>query len=153
MFWLYLLNFSSIVRLCSFSSSRAISQYFKNNKYDMQINKWCYFFGSSVASHVLLHHRKFYTPRTMLNPTLQLQLNDLNENECRKNFWLIHSEIKQLILLLKLSAVLSTPVHYDHVIVVEAFCFLLYHISYPNRCFDVQKKFCQHKSSLCRIFY
>ena len=142
MFRLYLSSFSPIVGLHLFSSSRAVSQYFKDKKSLMQIYKWCHIFGPSIASHVLLHNRKFYISTTMLDPTLWLQLNDINENDCRKFFRFSHSEIKQLIVLLQLPEVLTTPVHHDHVLVVEAFCLLLHCLSYPYRWFDLQKQFC-----------
>jgi hypothetical protein len=74
-------------------------------------------FWPSVASYVLFHNQKFYLPTTMLDPTLQLQLNDVNENDCRFFFRFSHGEVKQLIVLLQLPEVLISPVHHDRVLV------------------------------------
>ncbi len=89
----------------------------------------------------------------MLDPTIQLDLNSLGEGDCRKFFRLSHSEIKQIIVLLQLPDVIITPEHHDRVYIVEAFCLLLHPLSYPSRWFDLQRQFCRHESSLCRIFY
>jgi hypothetical protein len=100
-----------------------------------------------------MNYRSFYIPKTVLDPTIRMDLNSLSETDCRKFFHLSPSEIRHVIVLLQLPDVIITPVHHDRVYVMEAFCLLSCHLSYPNRWFDLSRQFCQHERSLCRIFY
>jgi hypothetical protein len=100
-----------------------------------------------------MKHHSFHIPKTVLDPTIRMDLNSLSETDCRKFFRQSHSEIRQVIVLLQLPDVIITPVHHDRVYVVEAFCLLLRRLSYPNRWFDLSHQFCRHESSLCMIFY
>ncbi len=148
---IYLSTFSPILGLYLFSSLWDCSWYFTVGKLLRQIYRWCIYFGSSMVWNLLLHGRKFY-PKTRLDPTLWLQLNSLNELDCRI-FDLIIVRIKQLVILLQLPEVIITSVHHDLVLVDEALCLLFQHLSYPNRFFDLQKQFGRHENSLCRKFY
>jgi hypothetical protein len=149
---LYLARFSPILGLYLFTSSQTCCRYFNDVKHVKQIYRWCIYFGPSMVYNILLNGKKFYLPKTRLDPTLRLQLNSLNEDDCRKFFRFDHSEIKQIITLLQLPEVIITPVHNDRVLAVEAFCLLLCRLSYPKRWIDLQKQFGRHKSLLAEYF-
>jgi hypothetical protein len=130
-FMLYMSSFSPMFGLNLFSS-QAVSHDFKREHFLLQVYKLCHTFGPVVTAEILLKCRSFHIPKTVLDPTIQMDLNYLTETDCRKYFRLSHSEIRQIIVLLQLPDVIITPVHHDLVYVMEAFCLLLRCLSYPN---------------------
>jgi hypothetical protein len=128
LFCCYMTSFSPMLGLHLFSS-RAGNINFKKNQFLLQVYKLCCFFGPEVTAEILFKQRSFYILKTVLDPTIRLDLNSLAEGDCRKFFRLSHSEIKQIIVLLQLPDVIITPEHHDRVYIMEAFCLLLCRLS------------------------
>ena len=76
---LYLARLSLILGLYLFTSSQTCSRYFNDVKHLKQIYRWYIYFGPSMVCNLLLNGKKFYLPKTRLDPTLRLQLNSLHQ--------------------------------------------------------------------------
>ncbi len=136
-----------------FSSHHRCSNCFKNDRFRKHIYRCCKVFGILTTVKILIIQRKFFIPRSILNPTLRLSLNELNETDCKGYFRFGHSDIKTIITHLQLPEVIITPHHADRVLVVEALCLVLHRLSYPCCWFDLQNQFGRHVSAMSRIFY
>ncbi len=68
----------------------------------------------------------------------------------RVTFNLAKVTLKRIIVHLQLPEVIIVPTHADRVLIVEAICLILHHLSYPCRWFDLQNQF---GSALSCIFY
>ncbi len=151
-FYLYVNNLNPLLAIQLFSSSRSCSHHFKEYDSLKSILRRCQVFGATAAT-LMLYHRIFYIPCSVLNPVLCLNLNALNEEDCRKYFRFGHRDIKKILVQLQLPEVIITPNHKDSVLIVEALCLVLCRLSYPCRWFDLQNHFGRHVSALSRIFY
>jgi len=150
----YLDTFSTpLLGLKLFASHHRCSKHFKDDAFLRYIHRCCNVFSTKTVIKMLVMHRKFYTPCTILNPELRLHLNELKESDCISYFRFGHSDIKKIITHLLLPDVLITPIHADRVLIVEAICLILCRLSYPCRWFDLQNQFGRHVSALSRIFY
>ena len=136
-----------------FSSNRRCSKHFKDRRFKRHIYGYCKVFGISNTVKILLLRRNFSIPYSVINPALRLNLNELNETDCKNYFRFGHSYIKTIVIHLQLPEVIIIPSHADRVLVIEALCLVLRRLSYPCRWFDLQNQFGRHISSLSRIFY
>jgi hypothetical protein len=136
-----------------YSSHCRCSNHFKDDRFKKRIYRYCKVFGVTNTVKILLLERKFFIPHSVINPALRLNLNELNETDCKNYFRFQHSDIKNIIIHLQLPEVIITPSHADRVLVVEALCLVLQRLSYPCRWFDLQNQFGRHVSALSRIFY
>jgi hypothetical protein len=112
----------------------------------------CQVFGA-CALKFLLCQRIFYVPHSNLDPALCLNLNALNEEDCKKSFRFGHSDIEKILVQLQLLDVIIMPQHKDHVLAVEGLCLVLWHLSYPCHWFNLQYQFGKHVSALSHVFY
>jgi hypothetical protein len=152
LFSLYLNKYNPLMTIWLFSSFYSCSHHFKEHVSLTSILRHCQVFGA-CAPKFLLCQRIFYVPRSSLDPALRLNLNALNEEECKKSFRFGHSDIKKILVQLQLPDVIITPEHKDRVLVVEGLCLVLRRLSYPCRWFDLQYQFGRHVSALSRVFY
>ena len=93
-FYLYVNNLNPLLAIQLFSSSRSCSHHFKEYDSLKSILRRCQVFGATAAT-LMLYHRIFYIPCSVLNPALCLNLNALNEEDCWKYFRFGHSDIKK----------------------------------------------------------
>ena len=153
LFYLHLKTFHPLLAIRVFTSFQTCSQHFNQYESLKNILFLSTFFGAATATKFLLEQRRFYIPRSVLNPALRLNLNAMNEVDCQQYFRFGHGEIRQLTVSLQLPEVIITPSHGDRVLVVEGICLVLRRLSYPCRWFDLQNQFGRHTSALSRIFY
>ena len=150
----YLDHFSSpLLAIEVFASRHRSCRIFNDNLFLRYVLRCCGVFSTNTVVKMLLMQRRFYLPRTIINPDLRLDLNDLSETDCTSYFRFGHSDIKKIITHLHLPDVIITPIHADRVLSVEAVCLVLRRMSYPCRWFDLQNQFGRHVSALSRIFY
>jgi hypothetical protein len=91
--------------------------------------------------------QRFHIPCTFIHPGLCLNLNDLNEADYKSYFQFGHIGIKRIIVHLQLLEVIIVPSHADRVLIVEAICCILHHLSYPCHWFDLQNQCGRHISA------
>jgi hypothetical protein len=107
-FSLHINNLNPLLAIWLFSSSRSSSRHFKEYDSLKSILRCCQVFGATAAR-LMLYQRIFYIPRTIINPALRLNLNELNEEDCRKYFRFSHGDIKKILTQLQLPEVIITP--------------------------------------------
>jgi hypothetical protein len=107
-FSLHINNLNPLLAIWLFSSSRSCSRHFKEYDSLKSILRRCQVFGATAAR-LMLYQRIFYIPRTIINPALCLNLNELNEEDCRKYFRFSHGDIKKILTQLQLPEVIITP--------------------------------------------
>jgi hypothetical protein len=93
-FSLHINNLNPLLAIWLFSSSRSCSRHFNENDSLKSILHRCQAFGATAAR-LMLYQRIFYIPRTIISPALRLNLNELNEEDCRKYFRFSHGDIKK----------------------------------------------------------
>ena len=108
-----------------YSSHCRCSNHFKDDRFKKCIYRYCKVFGVTNTVKILLLERKFFIPHSVINPALRLNLNELNETDCKNYFRFQHSDIKNIVIHLQLPEVIITPSHADRVLVVEALCLVL----------------------------
>jgi hypothetical protein len=135
------------------ASNRRFSKNFKDGRFKHHIYGYCKVFGVSNTVKILLLRRNFFIPYSVINPALCLNLNELNETDCKNYFCFGHSDIKTIVIHLQLSEVIIIPSHADQVLVIGALCLVLQRLSYPCHWFDLENQFGRHVSSLSCIFY
>jgi hypothetical protein len=81
-----------------------------------------------------------------------IKSNSMTSHECKRYFWFSHHHIQMLVSKLGFLDIIILPNHRDCVMAIEAFCFLLCTLSYPNNWFDFKDNFGCHPSSMSRIF-
>jgi hypothetical protein len=150
----YLDTFNSpLLAINIFTTLHRRNNHFKDDDFLSFFLRCCNVFDTKIVVKVFLMQRRLYIPRTFINPELRLNLNDLNEADCKSYFRFSHSEIKRIIVHLQLPEVIIVPTHADRVLIVEAICLIFRRLSYPCRWFDLQNQFGRHVSALSRIFY
>ena len=92
-----------------YSSHCRCSNHFKDDRFKKRIYRYCKVFGVTNTVKILLLERKFFIPHSVIHPALHLNLNELNETDCKNHFRFQHSDIKNIIINLQLPEVNITP--------------------------------------------
>ena len=150
----YLDTFNSpLLAINIFTTLHRRNNHFKDDDFLSFFLCCCNVFDSKIVVKVFLMQQRLCIPHTFINPELHLNLNDLNEADCKSYFRFSHSEIKRIIVHLQLPEVIIVPTHADRVLIVEAICLLFCPLSYPCHWFDLQNQFGRHINALSQIFY
>ena len=94
----YLDHFSSpVLAIEVFASRHRSCRIFNDNLFLRYVLRCCGVFSTNTVVKMLLMQRRFYVPRTSINPDLRLDLNDLSETDCTSYFRFGHTDIKKLL--------------------------------------------------------